>query len=258
VLVHPDFDPVAFTIGPLAVRWYGLLYLVGFAAGWWLGSRRLATARPPLSRAAFDDLVFAAVVGVIAGGRLGYVLFYRPAYYAAHPLEVFALWQGGMSFHGGLIGVALGLAWVARRHGLPWLTVTDFFVPLAPLGLAAGRLGNFINGELWGRPTELPWGMVFRHAGPEPRHPSQLYEMALEGFALFALLWWYSARPRAPGRVSGLFLLGYGVARFAVEFVREPDGFAGAVAFGLTRGQWLTVPMIAAGLYLLRRPQRAR
>ncbi len=250
MLLHPDFDPIAFSIGPLAVRWYGLMYLVAFASFWWLGTRRIARNLAPVSRAQFDDLLFLGVLGVILGGRLGYVLFYKPGYYLAHPLEILALWQGGMSFHGGLLGVMLAMGFAARRHKIDWLRLMDFVAPLVPLGIAAGRLGNFINGELWGRTTELPWGMVFRHAGALPRHPSQLYQFALEGLALLALLWWFSAKPRPRGQVSALFLVGYGVFRFIAEFGREPDAFLGFLALGLSMGQWLCVPMIAAGLWM--------
>jgi phosphatidylglycerol:prolipoprotein diacylglycerol transferase len=250
VLTHPNFDPVAFSLGPLAVRWYGLMYLAGFAAGWWLGARRIGQGLTGVTRAQFDDLFFGTVVGVILGGRLGYVLFYKPGYYLQHPLEILALWQGGMSFHGGFLGVLAAMWFVARRHRLAWLEVMDFLAPLVPIGIAAGRLGNFINGELWGRATEVAWGMVFRGAGSLPRHPSQLYEMALEGVALFALLWWFSSRPRPRGQVSALFLVGYGAARFVCEFAREPDAFLGFLALGLTMGQWLSLPMIAAGVWL--------
>jgi len=250
VLVHPNIDPVAFSIGPLAVRWYGLMYLAGFAAGWWLGLRRISQGRAPIDRAQFDDLLFLAVLGVILGGRLGYVLFYKPAYYASHPLEIFAIWQGGMSFHGGLLGVMAAMGFAALRYKITYLRLGDFVAPLVPLGIAAGRLGNFINGELWGRSTELPWGMVFRGAGDAPRQPSQLYEFALEGLALFFLLWWFSSRPRPTGQVSALFLLAYGVFRFIAEFAREPDAYLGFLALGLTMGQWLCLPMIAAGLAL--------
>ncbi len=258
MLVHPNFDPVAISLGPLAVRWYGLMYLAGFAAGWWLGLRRIAAGRAPVTRGEFDDLLFAAILGVILGGRLGYVLFYKPAWYAAHPLEIFAIWQGGMSFHGGFLGVLVAMVFVARRSRLAWLDVMDFVAPLVPLGIAAGRLGNFINGELWGRVTDLPWGMVFRGAGEAPRHPSQLYEMALEGVALFALLWWFSARPRPRGQVSAAFLVGYGAFRFAGEFAREPDDFLGFLALGLTMGQWLSLPMILAGIALFAGSARRR
>jgi phosphatidylglycerol:prolipoprotein diacylglycerol transferase len=256
VLVHPSIDPIAFAIGPLAVRWYGLMYLAGFAAGWWLGLRRIAQGAAPVTRRQFDDLLFLAVLGVILGGRLGYVLFYKPAHYLANPLEVFAIWQGGMSFHGGLLGVMLAMAFAAWRHRIDYLRLMDFVAPLCPLGIAAGRMGNFINGELWGRVTEVPWGMVFRGAGDAPRHPSQLYQFALEGVLLFIILWWYSSRPRPRGAVSALFLIGYGVFRFVAEFAREPDTFLGYLAMGLTMGQWLCLPMIAGGLWLFRWSRR--
>lgn len=250
MLIHPNIDPIAFAIGPLAVRWYGLMYLAGFAAGWWLGVRRIAKGQAPITRAQLDDLLFLIVLGVILGGRLGYVLFYKPGYYAAHPLEIFYIWQGGMSFHGGLLGVMLALALAARRYRISLLQITDFVAPLVPLGLAAGRLGNFINGELWGRVSDLPWAMVFRGAGDAPRHPSQLYQLALEGVALFALLWWFSSKPRPRGQVSALFLMGYGVFRSIAEFGREPDAYLGYLALGLTMGQWLCVPMILGGIAL--------
>lgn len=250
MLVHPNFDPVAFSVGPLAVRWYGLMYLLGFGLAWWLGLRRIAQGAAPIDRRQFDDLIFYAVLGVILGGRLGYVLFYKPGYYAGHPLEIPAVWQGGMSFHGGLLGVMLAMALAARKHRIDYLQLMDFVAPLVPLGIAAGRMGNFINGELWGRPTDLPWGMLFRGAGDLPRHPSQLYEFALEGLVLFALLWWFSSKPRPRGQVSALFLVGYGCLRFLAEFAREPDSFLGFLALGMTMGQWLCVPMIAGGLWL--------
>jgi phosphatidylglycerol:prolipoprotein diacylglycerol transferase len=250
MLVHPNFDPVAFSIGPLAVRWYGLMYLLGFGLAWWLGLRRIGQGRAPIDRRQFDDLIFYAVLGVILGGRLGYVLFYKPGYYASHPLEIPAVWQGGMSFHGGMLGVIAAMWLAARKQKVDFLRLTDFVAPLCPLGLAAGRMGNFINGELWGRPTDLPWGMVFRNAGGVPRHPSQLYEFALEGVTLFVLLWWFSSKPRMRGEVSALFLIGYGCLRFVAEFAREPDSFLGILALGMTMGQWLCVPMIAGGIAL--------
>ena len=250
MLTHLDIDPIAFSLGPLAVRWYGLMYLAGFAAGWWLGRRRIAGGTAPLTREQFEGLIFFVVLGVILGGRLGYVLFYKPAYYAAHPLEIFAVWQGGMSFHGGLLGVILAMAWVARRQRVDFLRLMDFIAPLVPLGIAAGRMGNFINGELYGRVTDVPWGMVFRGAGAAPRHPSQLYQFALEGLLLFVILWLYSAKPRPRGAVSALFLLGYGVFRFIAEYGREPDAYLGYLTLGLSMGQWLSLPMIAAGAVL--------
>ncbi len=250
MLIYPKFDPVAISLGPLQIRWYGLMYLTGFGAGWWLGMRRIARGFAPVTRAQFDDLLFYAVLGVILGGRLGYVLFYKPEYYFAHPLEIFEVWHGGMSFHGGFLGVLVAMAFVARRFRVNWLALMDFVAPLVPVGLAAGRLGNFINGELWGRVTDLPWGMVFPGAGPLPRHPSQLYEFALEGVTLFIILWRFSAKPRPRGQVSALFLMGYGVFRFLAEFAREPDSFLGFLALGLTMGQWLSLPMIVAGVAL--------
>jgi phosphatidylglycerol:prolipoprotein diacylglycerol transferase len=204
----------------------------------------------PITRQQFDDILFLVVLGVILGGRFGYVVFYKPDYYLAHPLEVFYLWQGGMSFHGGLLGVMATMTFAAWRHRVPWLRLMDFAAPLVPPGIAAGRLGNFINGELWGRVSDVPWAMAFRHAGPEPRHPSQLYEFALEGVALFCLLWWFSSKPRPRGQVSALFLIGYSVFRFTAEFFREPDAYLGQLSLGMTMGQWLCVPMFLGGIAL--------
>jgi len=252
MLVHPQFDPVALSLGPIAIRWYGLMYLVAFGLFFFLG--RYRAKRDPwrgVSYALIDDLLFFGVLGVVLGGRLGYVLFYKPGYYAAHPLEIFAVWQGGMAFHGGFLGVLVAVWWVARRHRIGWLALTDFIAPLIPCGLAAGRMGNFINGELWGRASDVPWAMIFSHGGPVPRHPSQLYQFALEGLLLFAILWLYSARQRPAGAVSGAFLLGYGVFRFAAEYFREPDNFLGLLAFDLSMGQWLSLPMIAVGAGVL-------
>jgi len=248
MLSYPQFDPVAVRIGPLAVHWYGLMYLLAFGLVWALGRRRIALGLTSLTRRDLEDLIFYGVLGVIVGGRLGYVLFYKPSHYAAHPLEIFHLWEGGMSFHGGLIGVLAVLLWFARSRGLRLLELGDFVAPLIPPGLAAGRLGNFINGELWGRPTDLPWAMVFPQTGDGiPRHPSQLYEMGLEGLALFVVVWWFAGKPRPAGRVGAVFLMGYGLIRFLVEFTREPDDFLGLLAAGLSMGQWLSLPMIAAG-----------
>ncbi len=252
MFVHPQFDPIAFQVGPVAVRWYGLMYLAAFVLFAVLGKIRarqnLLTGWHPRD---VDDMLFYGVFGVILGGRLGYVLFYKPLYYLAHPLEIVAVWQGGMSFHGGFLGVLLALWLFAHRRGKRFLDVTDFVAPLVPLGLAAGRLGNFINGELWGRVTNVPWGMVFPAAGPEPRHPSQLYQFGLEGLLLFVVLWFYTRRRRPPGAASGLFLVGYGGCRFVAEYAREPDSFLGLLALGLSMGQWLSLPMIVVGSVMI-------
>ncbi|AEC22228.1 prolipoprotein diacylglyceryl transferase [Pusillimonas sp. T7-7] len=251
MLQYPQIDPVALQIGPISVHWYGLMYLVGFAQVWLLGRWRIRQGKTDLSLRDLEDLIFYCVLGVIVGGRLGYVLFYKPGEYLANPLEIFFLWQGGMSFHGGLIGVLVVLFLFARKHSKTLLEIGDFIAPLIPLGLAAGRLGNFINGELWGRPTDVPWGMVFPQSGDHlVRHPSQLYELGLEGLALFALVWWFARKPRATGQVSALFLMGYGVFRFLVEFTREPDEYLGLLTAGMSMGQLLSLPMILAGLLI--------
>ncbi|MBN8764267.1 MAG: prolipoprotein diacylglyceryl transferase [Thiobacillus sp.] len=254
LMLAPQFDPVALQLGPVAIHWYGLMYLVAFVQVILLG--RWCIAHRPWTgwnARMLDDVLFYGVLGVILGGRLGYVLFYKPGDYLAHPLDIFKVWEGGMSFHGGFLGVIIAMALFAHRYKLRWLAVTDFIAPLVPLGLAAGRLGNFINGELWGRTTNLPWGMIFPQAGDGiARHPSQLYELAGEGLLLFVILWLYSAKPRPAGAVSGVFLIGYGSLRFLVEFTREPDSFLGLLQFGLSMGQWLSLPMIVAGLVMLR------
>lgn len=252
MFVHPQFDPVALHLGPLAIRWYGLMYLLAFALVLVLG--RLRIRHHPWTGwnlEMLDDVLFYGVLGVILGGRLGYVLFYKPMDYLQDPAAILRVWEGGMSFHGGLIGVSLALAVFAQRRGLSWLAVTDFVAPLVPLGLGAGRIGNFINGELWGRPANVPWAMIFPQVDGVPRHPSQLYEFALEGLALFVIVWLYARKPRPVGAVSAVFLIGYGSFRFLVEFTREPDSFLGPLALGLSMGQWLSLPMIAAGLGLL-------
>jgi phosphatidylglycerol:prolipoprotein diacylglycerol transferase len=253
MLIHPQLDPVALQIGPLAIHWYGLMYLIGFVGALWLGKWRISR-RPDLGwkSSDVDDMLFYCALGVILGGRLGYAIFYQPAYYLGHPLEVLALWQGGMSFHGGFLGVLFAMWLYARKAGRSWLALMDFVAPLVPLGLGAGRMGNFINGELWGRATDVPWGMVFPHVDSMARHPSQLYEFGLEGVVLFLMLWIYSSKPRPVGAVSALFLIGYGSFRFLVEFTREPDSFLGVLALGMSMGQWLSLPMIIAGIWLLR------
>ncbi|HMZ77830.1 MAG TPA: prolipoprotein diacylglyceryl transferase [Rhodocyclaceae bacterium] len=251
MLVHPQFNPVALSIGPLDVRWYGLMYLTAFILFVALG-RAHARRRPELGWDAqqIDDLLFYGVLGVILGGRLGYILFYKPAYYFSHPVEMFAVWQGGMAFHGGFLGVLIAVWLFARSHDRPWLAVTDFIAPLVPLGLAAGRLGNFINGELVGRVTDVPWAMIFPQVDMQPRHPSQLYQFTLEGVCLFVLLWVFSAKPRPRGLVSAVFLIGYGGFRILAEFGREPDDFLGLLALNLSMGQWLSLPMIVIGIVM--------
>jgi len=255
-MTFPHIDPVLIHIGPLAIRWYGLMYLFGFLAAYGL-IRHLARRRGlPLDGDGAADLLFYAAVGVVAGGRLGYVLFYNPGWYLSHPLEAFAIWQGGMSFHGGLLGVVVATLLFCRRRQLPVLLTGDILVTAATVGLGLGRLGNFINGELWGRPTDLPWGMVFPGAGPEPRHPSQLYQAGLEGLLLFVLLYWLQRRRVAHGVPFFSFFIGYGLFRFLVEFVRQPDAHLGFLWGGATMGQLLSLPMIAfglAGLYWVRR-----
>ncbi len=250
----PHIDPVAFSIGNLQLRWYGLMYLAGFALGWVLGRRRAARPGSGWTPPDVDDLLTCVMIGIIIGGRLGYVLFYDLPVYIADPMEILRLWNGGMSFHGGLLGVLAAFWYFAHARGRSFLEVSDFIAPLIPQGLFFGRLGNFINGELWGKVSDLPWAVVFPGGGPAPRHPSQLYEALLEGLALFMLVWIFSAKKRKVGAVSGLFAVGYAVFRFAVEFVRVPDAQLGYLAFGwLTMGQLLCVPLFLAGLWLLCR-----
>lgn len=250
MLQYPQIDPVAISLGPFAIHWYGLMYVVGFVAAWWLG--RLRANRLQLTHDDISDLIFYSAVGVVVGGRLGYVLFYGIEQFMANPLWLFKVWEGGMSFHGGLLGVLAATLWFARKHRLGFFTLTDFIAPLVPIGLGAGRIGNFINHELPGRVSNLPWAMPFPHMGPEPRHPSALYEFVLEGVVLFVLLWWLSAEPRRRGLISGLFLLLYGVFRFTVEFVRLPDEHIGFLAFDwVTMGMLLTTPMILVGMALI-------
>jgi phosphatidylglycerol:prolipoprotein diacylglycerol transferase len=253
MLVHPQFDPVAVSLGPLQIHWYGLTYLVAFGLFLWLATLRTKQAQfanVGWTRRDVEDLLFYGVIGVVIGGRLGYVLFYKPGYYLANPLEIFAVWKGGMAFHGGLLGVLTAMWWFARARGRHFLEVTDLIAPCVPTGLASGRVGNFINGELWGRAADpsLPWAMVFPQSGFDfPRHPSQIYQFLLEGLLLFVLLWVYARRPRQLGIVSGMFLIGYGSFRFIVEYFREPDSFLGLLALDMSMGQWLCVPMVLTG-----------
>jgi phosphatidylglycerol:prolipoprotein diacylglycerol transferase len=259
MLIHPQIDPVALQLGPLAVHWYGLTYLAAFGLFMALGLRRLhqqpfarLVAQGVWQKRDVEDILFLGVMGVVLGGRIGYCLFYKPLYYLAHPLEVFAVWQGGMSFHGGLLGVVVAMVWFARSRQRPFLQVMDFVAPCVPTGLAAGRVGNFINGELWGRVADpsLPWAMVFRGAGDLPRHPSQVYQFLLEGMLLFVLIWWYARTERKPGQVAAAFVLGYGVFRFIAEYFREPDAHLGLLALGMSMGQWLCVPMVVVGAWV--------
>jgi len=256
MLVHPQFDPIALKLGPIAIHWYGLTYLVAFGLFVLLASLR---ARQPQfaergwTRRDAEDLLFYGVLGVVIGGRLGYVAFYKLDYYAVHLLEIFAVWKGGMAFHGGLLGVIAALAVFAHNRKRHFLDVADLVAPCVPIGLASGRIGNFINGELWGREASanLPWAMVFPQSGADaPRHPSQLYQFALEGVLLFVVLWLYGRKPRRLGQVSGAFLIGYGALRFIAEYFREPDSFLGLLALNMSMGQWLCVPMVLAGIAL--------
>jgi phosphatidylglycerol:prolipoprotein diacylglycerol transferase len=262
-LEYPHIDPVAVKLGPIAIHWYGITYLVAFGLFMFLASRRLKhepyVSLPTWSRKDIEDMLFLGVLGVVIGGRLGYCLFYKPAYYAAHPLEVFYVWLGGMSFHGGMLGVIVSQWWYAHSRGKPFWQVMDFIAPCVPPGLAAGRVGNFINGELWGRVADpnLPWAMIFPQSAapgavPVPRHPSQVYEFFGEGLLLFVVLWLFARKPRAEGQVSAAFLIGYGILRFLAEFFREPDAHLEWLkdTTGLSMGQWLCVPMILAGVLL--------
>jgi phosphatidylglycerol:prolipoprotein diacylglycerol transferase len=249
VIEFTSIDPVAIRIGPLAVRWYGLMYLIGFAGAWWLGRRRASRPGSPVGPMQMDDLLFYGALGVILGGRIGYMLFYGRDQLIDEPLSIVRIWEGGMSFHGGLLGVMVAMALYARKSGQGFLRIMDFVAPLVPIGLGAGRIGNFVNGELWGAPTGVPWAVIVDGV---PRHPSQLYEALLEGLLLFTMLWIFSSRPRPVMSVAGLFLVVYGLCRFAVEFVRLPDAHIGYLAFGwFTMGQLLTLPMLAGGALML-------
>lgn len=255
MLPYPQIDPVALSLGPLKIHWYGLMYLVGIGSAWLLAPRRMSRFDPTWNREKLSDLVFWVAMGVILGGRLGYVLFYDLPAYIAQPALIFEVWKGGMSFHGGLIGVMLSTWWFGKRNNKTFFQLMDFIAPFVPLGLGAGRIGNFINAELWGKPTDVPWAMIFppfSDPAQLPRHPSQLYQFALEGVALFVILWLYSSKPRPTMAVSGMFALCYGIFRFLVEFVRVPDAQLGYLAFGwLTMGQVLCLPMIIGGAALI-------
>jgi len=270
MMIHPQFDPVLISIGPLAIRWYALSYIVGFMLFLWLGRRRIAQGNTLFTREMLDDFLTWGILGVIIGGRLGYVLFYKFSTYIDHPLDIFKVWEGGMSFHGGFLGVLAAMWLFSRKHKISFLKTMDFVAPLVPLGLASGRIGNFINGELWGRVTDINafWAMGFPQAHYEdveaaahnplwaewlqqyamlPRHPSQLYQFALEGICLFIVLWIFSKKTRPDGQIASLFLAGYGFFRLLAEFARQPDDYLGLLTLGLSMGQWLSVPMIVLG-----------
>ena len=270
MMIHPQFDPVLISIGPLAIRWYALSYIVGFMLFLWLGRRRIAQGNTLFTREMLDDFLTWGILGVIIGGRLGYVLFYKFSTYIDHPLDIFKVWEGGMSFHGGFLGLLAAMWLFSRKHKISFLKTMDFVAPLVPLGLASGRIGNFINGELWGRVTDINafWAMGFPQAHYEdveaaahnplwaewlqqyamlPRHPSQLYQFALEGICLFIVLWIFSKKTRPDGQIASLFLAGYGFFRFLAEFARQPDDYLGLLTLGLSMGQWLSVPMIVLG-----------
>ena len=271
MIIHPQFDPVLISIGPLAIRWYALSYIVGFILFTILGRRRIAQGNSVFTKEMLDDFLTWGILGVILGGRIGYVLFYKFSDYLANPLDIFKVWEGGMSFHGGFLGVVVAMWLFGRKHNICILKLMDTVAPLVPLGLASGRIGNFINGELWGRVTELNafWAMGFPQAryedaeaaahnplwaewlqqyGMLPRHPSQLYQFALEGICLFVIVWIFSKKPRPAGQTAALFLGGYGLFRFIAEFARQPDDYLGLLTLGLSMGQWLSVPMIVLGV----------
>jgi phosphatidylglycerol:prolipoprotein diacylglycerol transferase len=252
MLVYPHINPIAFTIGPLKVHWYGLMYLFSFIIAWFLLRYRIKKFDMGWSSDKLIDLVFYGALGVVLGGRIGYILFYNLHYYLMNPIRMLEVWDGGMSFHGGLLGVMLAIWLWTRKYKEDFLAVTDFIAPIVPIGLGAGRIGNFINGELWGRVTTMPWGMIFPQAGPLPRHPSEIYEFLLEGVLLFIILWLFSAKRPPRAVISAMFLLCYGCFRFFVEFFRQPDPQLGFVAFGwMTRGQELSIPMIVIGAIML-------
>lgn len=251
MLTYPHINPVAIQLGPLAVRWYGLMYVFGFIFVYFWLTRRGRDPYWNWNREQVSDLIFYGALGVVLGGRIGYVLFYNLPFYIAHPAQIFAIWEGGMSFHGGMLGVIIATTLYIRKIGKDFWRTFDFIAPAVPVGLGLGRLGNFINGELYGRVSDVPWAMVFPGGGPLPRHPSQLYEFALEGVLLFITLWVYSAKPRPRGAVAGLFVAGYGLLRFLVEYTRQPDIQLGYLVGGLTMGQLLSLPMFLVGVGIL-------
>jgi phosphatidylglycerol:prolipoprotein diacylglycerol transferase len=253
MIAYPEIDPIAVSIGPINIAWYGLTYVAGLAFAWWLGRKRSRSPGAAVAEDQIDDLIFYAALGIILGGRLGYIIFYGWSGLVADPLRLFRVWEGGMAFHGGFIGVVVAMLLFCRRHKLSIPAVMDFIAPLAPIGLALGRLGNFINQELWGRPTDVPWAMVFpKDPLGLARHPSQLYQFALEGVLLFLMVYWFTRQPRPTWSAAGLFLFGYGLLRSFSEFFRQPDAHIGFEAFGwLTRGQLLSIPMLVGGLLLM-------
>jgi phosphatidylglycerol---prolipoprotein diacylglyceryl transferase len=253
MLMFPNLNPVAFSLGPIKVHWYGLMYLLGFFCAWVLAQWRVKHYKLAWTSEQIGDLIFYCALGVIIGGRLGYMVFYNTYQLVTQPWTLLKLWEGGMSFHGGLFGVMVAVWLFALKFNKSFFQVGDFLAPLVPLGIAAGRMGNFINGELWGRVTDVPWAMIFPNSDGLPRHPSQLYELGLEGIGLFIFLWWYAAKPRPVGCVSAMFLIGYAICRLLVECVREPDAQLGFIAFNwLTMGQLLSIPMLLFGLWCLR------
>lgn len=254
MFVYPDIDPVIASLGPVKVRWYGMMYLVGFLVAWGLAHYRAKKYQLPWSNEAISDLIFYGALGAVIGGRIGYTFFYNFSDFIKAPWHIFYIWQGGMSFHGGFLGVLVALCLFARKEKKPFWQVMDFTAPIVPIGLGAGRMGNFINGELWGRVTDVPWAFIFPHVDGYPRHPSQLYEMFGEGIVLFLVVWFYASKPRPMMAVSGVFALCYGLIRFIVEFFREPDFHLGYIAFGwLSMGQLLSLPMVILGLILMKK-----